>query len=138
MERIPSKCKITYELPVQISLPIVAKSLSDIEGKLTILVNDRTVFDEDHILIAELVAALYLWLSDDPHSNDFVYRSMDYEEEYIFSVTSADGTSILSSPWMIANNCNECLVDRDAFISTSKECVYSLIHKIPDICNIIK
>jgi len=74
--------------------------LCDTEGKLVISNEDGFIFSHDGILLAEFARVLGKWLENNNNQieTDFVYNSMDFEEEPILAFRqSTSGKLIVES-----------------------------------------
>ena len=78
------------------------QALLNIEGIFTVEVSKGLLLEEPHWCIVELASALKKWLPEGPLGNEFVYTSMDEEQEGLlwFRLVSPDRWQI-GSAWEI-------------------------------------
>lgn len=77
--------------------------LADFEGSLKITIGENIFFDEEDILLLELVVALIRWINKIKSGEmiDFYYESMDYEERPILAFMLNNNSWQLYSVWEV-------------------------------------
>jgi hypothetical protein len=86
--------------PVDIQIEEWWQALLRIEGIFTVEVSEGLLLEEPHWCIVELASALEKWLPEAQLGNEFVYTSMDDEQEGLlwFRLVSPDRWQI-GSAW---------------------------------------
>jgi len=102
--------------------------LADVEGSLKINLGGNIFFEEDDILLLELVVALIKWLHkiESGEIVDLYYESMDYEEQPILAFITNDGcTWHLYSVWQNFNDSSH--ISLNVLLQTTKNFIIELI-----------
>lgn len=104
MERISGELamKILFSIKNQPISFWGPKLYSEIEGELSIFIDDKLIFNESGILLLEFAHYLARWLSalEKGDVRDFTYESMDYEDCPIIEFKYRDGNWDMSSIWI--------------------------------------
>lgn len=102
MERFSSKHKIKIVFNI-VDVPSSlegAKTVADVEGNLTVYVNDKIFLNEENILLLELAIILNKWLRyiKNNEFRNFYYESMNYEDQPIleFAINKEKKYSVYS------------------------------------------
>lgn len=137
MERISSTfpVRFTFDITTKPHYPLDYKALSDIEGHLSIFVNEDIIFNEDGILLAELSASLSKWLHDietNPTA-EFFYESMDYEEAPILEFKFEREKFSIGSVWMGSKATEVLRIEREQLIACVQEFVTQFERVVPGI-----
>jgi hypothetical protein len=132
MERFPSKCTIDFEIEEFPCSPITYKALSETEGRLIISVDDRAIFNEENILLAELYVAFKFWFSNGA-CEDFKYDSMDFEESPIIEVIVTDTLIYFSSVWMDKKWLFPVGIEKQGFIDSVQSFICRFESELPEI-----
>lgn len=78
------------------------KLLADIEGELSIVINNRMFFQEKYVLLLEFGVILSNWLEDIDKGNvqSFIYNTMDYSESPLIEFNIQENSLWkIQSPW---------------------------------------
>ena len=137
MDSFSSKHTMNFQFEVteEPCYPLDSKALADIEGKLSISVDEQNIFDEEDILLAEFSSVLSRWLNDLQTKKDkiFLYESMDYEDSPILKVEFLNGKVAITSVWFAEDIKAPVLVDSKQFINAAKFFVSQFEQTVPGI-----
>ena len=128
-----NKLKIIFDIDIVPASVDEAKVQVDVEGSLEILINGRTIFEEEGILLVELAFYLSQWLKrfENNEIRNFYYESMDFEESPILEFVEIENDLWnLSSLWQKFANVD--YLDLVELSNASKSYFDRLLHELKD------
>lgn len=114
---------------------MTSKAFSEVEGRLVVAVDGEIIFDEENILLVEFYAAILAWVSLGGEK-DFIYRSMDYEEEPILHAGLHGGSFSISSIWACENIKSPVEVESREFVRAARSFIERFESELPEVKNI--